>query len=160
MSGADIPRGARTFAVDWPPNLVAMLSTASAIMQFDFLSFPGLTCMTNQIDFTFQLMFSTLVPVIGVLFLLLPIMWAIVFRRAVEPPRDIGEELEEQWKTLLEGRGKLDVERKEVDSMLRRLPTVDDNKVVAVAELRTRLEQRLEQLVAGEKMVQAENKKL
>ncbi len=53
------------FAVDWPPQLVAMLAFASSIFQMDFLSLPGLTCLTSEISFTYRMMFSTLVPVVG-----------------------------------------------------------------------------------------------
>ena len=65
-----------TFAVDWPPKLVAVMSVASAIFQLDFLGFPGLTCLTENIFFTYKLMISTLFPVIGVMLLLLPTVTA------------------------------------------------------------------------------------
>eukprot|EP00961_Rhodomonas_salina_P120436 1620884-Rhodomonas_salina.2 len=67
-----------TFAVDWPPKLVTLLSVASAIFQMDFLGFPGLTCLTAAIFFTYKLMISTLFPVIGVMALLLPTVTARV----------------------------------------------------------------------------------
>jgi len=67
-----------TFAVDWPPKLLNLLAVTSSLFQFDFMAFPGLTCKTSGVKFTYKLIITTLFPAVGVCMLLLPTIIASI----------------------------------------------------------------------------------